>query len=384
MSVAGPIVAALMADWGADVVWIENPKGPDIARGGTGSTIDVDRRNMREIAINIASPEGKEFFLKQLKETDIFVETSKPGQYDKWGLTDEAMWEANPKLIIVHISGFGQDCAPEYYGRASYDPVAQAYGGMMYYNSIPGMPSRPALFSIGDYYTAFYACSAALSAYIHVLKGGKGESIDVAQYEAVVRTQTCWAADTWNLGKLFDREGDYNANGGTAGFTSYACADGDEVYILVLGPGVVKATCEFLKLPYGSEDIPTGAPMLHESTAGGKLLDATLKQYFSEHDSETAEREMSKVGIPIARVLRFEQMPDHPLFKSRESIIEYPRVNGEPFKAPAIVPKFKNNPCKVWRGGPGIGQDNEDILAELGYSEQDVAALYASGVIRKV
>ena len=140
ISIAGPFCAQLMADMGADVIWIENPKAPDIARGGgfhQGWSVELNRRNMRSMALDIPSEKGREVFLKMLAATDIFIEASKGGQYDRWGLSDEELWRANPALVIVHISGFGQAGEDSYVSRASYDPIAQAFGGLMYVNSLP-------------------------------------------------------------------------------------------------------------------------------------------------------------------------------------------------------------------------------------------------------
>lgn len=384
ISIAGPICADMMADWGADVIWVENSKSPDISRGGTGTTVDQDRRNMRNISMDVLSPEGKEAFTRLLANSDIFIEASKPGQYDKWGFSDETLWEINPSLVIVHISGFGQTCDPEYYGRASYDPIAQAYGGMMYINSLPSDDALAAVMpTVADYLTGHIACAAALASYSRVLRGGKGESIDMAQYEAVLRCCACWGPDEWNLGHRFDRANNHLGNAGTAGYRSYTCQDGNMVYILVLGPGVLKTTFEFLGLPYGTEEVPVGTFRVDESTLQGQMLDKALREYFGSHDADVAEKEMAALGIPIAQVLSYDQMIGHPLFESRNTIAEYEKVNGDKFLGVNVVPKFKTNPCRVWRGGPSVGCDNEDVLAEIGLSEEEIAAMYERKVIVK-
>ena len=144
LSVAGPFAAQLMAEWGADVLWLENVKTRDIVRNGTGYFAEAERKNERSMPLNIPTPEGKEILFKLLKETDIYIEASKGGQYDRWGLSDEVMWEANPKLVIVHISGFGQTGLPEYVRRGSYDPIAQAFGCYMQLSLIHiSEPTRP-------------------------------------------------------------------------------------------------------------------------------------------------------------------------------------------------------------------------------------------------
>lgn len=188
VSVAGPFCAALMADLGADVIWIENPYGPDVTRAGYGYSIQGDRRNQRTVSLDISKGAGTEAFLAMLKTRDIFIEASKPGQYERWGLTDETMWEANPALVIVHISEFGQTGDPRYVPRPSFDPIAQAFGGMMFCNSTPGTKATPANFLVADYYSGYMAAVSALVAYVRARETGIGDSIDVAQFEAVMRS----------------------------------------------------------------------------------------------------------------------------------------------------------------------------------------------------
>ena len=151
-SLAGPFAASLMADLGADVIWVESAVGQDVSRIAPGMAAQLDRRNMRTIKLNVNTPAGKEVLLRLVREADIFLEASKPGQYKKWGLTDEVLWGENPQLVITHISGFGQWGDPDYVRRASYDPIAQAFSGVMYMNGLPGRRSAPAEVSISDYY----------------------------------------------------------------------------------------------------------------------------------------------------------------------------------------------------------------------------------------
>lgn len=179
ISIAGPFCAQLMADMGADVIWIENPKAPDIARGGgfhQGWSVELSRRNMRSMALDIPSEKGREVFLKMLAATDIFIEASKGGQYDRWGLSDEELWRANPALVIVHISGFGQAGEDSYVSRASYDPIAQAFGGLMYVNSLPGMAPFPSSQDVGDVYSGYLGAVGALAALYRARETGGGKA----------------------------------------------------------------------------------------------------------------------------------------------------------------------------------------------------------------
>lgn len=380
MSIAGPFAAALMADMGADVIWVESAKAMDITRYGPGMASQLDRRNQRTIALNIPTPEGKEIFLRLIRETDIFIEASRGGQYRKWGLTDEVLWEVNPRLVIVHISGFGQTGDSRYIGRASYDPIAQAFGGLMSMNGLPGTRPAPAEVSIADYYTGFLAACSALSAYIRAQKTGEGDSIDVAQYEAILRCQSGWPLDSWNHTERVYRRGMGNNN--NAGFNSYCCEDDKEVYIVLLGVGVVKAALPIFGFTYGADDFPAlGSYKL--DTLGGQKLEAAIEEFCRQRTAREVEEILSSAGVPCSMIMNHEMMPEHSHFQARETITQWQAVNGQSITGQNIVPKLKNNPGQIWRGCPAIGMDNEDILAEAGFNEKEITSFYKKNIIKK-
>ena len=373
ISVAGPFAAQMMADLGADVIWIENSRFPDIARGmdGKGLTVDADRRNSRTIALNVPTPEGHEIFRRLVAELDIFIEASKPGQWAKWGWTDEALWEVNPKLVIAHISGYGQTGDAQYQGRASYDPVAQAFGGLMAVNGTTELPSFPVVPYVADYYSGMFTAFACLAAHHAVGRTGRGESIDVAQYEAVARTLGNLGMDAWNgvaptTKKLVQ-------NGDTAGYNTYRCADGNEVFMLVLGPGVVAAAVPLFGLEYGGELFPEGSFRVGVDSPAGVALEAAIVEFCAAHPAQEVEDILSAQGVPCSTVLRPEDQGANPQFVARESLIRYPSAFGDTVVAPNVVPRLTRNPGRVWRSGPSVGQDSADILADLGFGPDDVA-----------
>ncbi|ACL22598.1 L-carnitine dehydratase/bile acid-inducible protein F [Desulfitobacterium hafniense DCB-2] len=380
MSIAGPFAAALMADMGADVIWVESAKAMDITRYGPGMASQLDRRNQRTIALNIPTPAGKEIFLRLIRETDIFIEASRGGQYRKWGLTDEVLWEVNPRLVIVHISGFGQTGDNSYTGRASYDPIAQAFGGLMSMNGLPGTRPAPAEVSIADYYTGFLAAYSALAAYIRAQSTGEGDSIDVAQYEAILRCQSGWPLDSWNHTERVYRRGMGNNN--NAGFNSYRCGDGKEVYIVLLGVGVVKAALPIFGFTYGTDEFPASGSYKLD-TRGGQKLEAAIEDFCRQRTAREVEEILRSAGVPCSMLMNHEMMPDHPHFLARETITRWQTVDGQSITGQNIVPKLKNNPGHIWRGCPTIGMDTEDILAEAGFSAREIASFYEKNIIKK-
>ena len=380
-SVAGPFAASMMADFGADVIWVENAAVTDVSRIAPGMAAQLDRRNMRTIALNLTTARGRELLLRMIEGADIFMEASRPGQYAGWGLTDEAFWARNPRLVIAHISGFGQYGDPDYVRRASYDPVAQAFSGAMYMNGRPGLRSFPAEVSISDYYTGFMAADACLAAYISAQRSGEGESIDVSQYESTLRCQAGWPLDAWNRsGRVFEQG---KGNNNNVGFNSYMCKDGKEVYMVIIGPKLFRRLMELLGLGYREGVFADCVNNCKEGTPAGEVLEARLKEFCAARTSEEAEAAFVAAGLPCSRILNHEDMLEHPHYLARESITRWPRVGGGEIIGQNVTPKFKNRPGRIWRGCPTVGMDNDDILAELGCTQEEIDACYAEGVVAK-
>lgn len=379
-SLAGPFAASLMADLGADVIWVESAVGQDVSRIAPGMAAQLDRRNMRTIKLNVNTPAGKEVLLRLVREADIFLEASKPGQYKKWGLTDEVLWGENPQLVITHISGFGQWGDHDYVRRASYDPIAQAFSGVMYMNGLPGRRSAPAEVSISDYYTGYMAAFASLAAYISAARTGKGDSIDVSQYESTLRCEAGWPLDIWNdSGRPFVQG---KGNNGNVGFNSYMCSDGREVYMVIIGPALLKRLMALLDLPYNEGVFAGCINNVKEGTPAGEVLEKAIVDFCASRTSAEAEKAFAEAGLPCSRILSHMEMLDHPHYVARESLTRWQRVDGGELTGHNVTPKLKRNPGRIWRGCPLPGMDNEDILGELGYTRADIEAMYAEGVIK--
>lgn len=379
-SVAGPFAACLMADLGADVIWVESAVGQDVSRIAPGMAAQLDRRNMRTIKLNVNTPSGREVLLKLVREADIFLEASKPGQYEKWGLTDEVLLRENPHLVITHISGFGQYGDPDYVHRASYDPIAQAFSGVMFMNGFPGRRSAPAEVSISDYYTGYMAAFSSLAAYINAKSTGQGDSIDVSQFESTLRCEAGWPLDLWNhSGRDFVQGKGNNSN---VGFNSYMCADGREVYMVIIGPALLKKLMKLLGLPYNEGVFAGCVNNVKEGTVAGDLLEKAIVDFCASRSSEEAERSFIDAGLPCSRILSHLEMLDNPHYLARESLTKWQRVDGGELIGQNVTPKLTKNPGRIWRGCPLPGMDNEDILDELGYSTEDIRSMYESGVIK--
>lgn len=381
-SIAGPVACSLFAEQGADVIQIESTRAPDMVRS-IGDIWSTEHRNNRTIALNIRSAEGEEVLKKLLSESDILVEGSKGGTWDKWGLTDEVLWGINPKLVIIHISGYGQTGDPEYLSRASYDPIGQAFSGFLAVQGEP-YPSSPSAAKpyTCDYITALFASWSAAVAYTNALKTGKGESVDVAQYEVMARIQADYLTDGLNYGKQAARMGAYG-NAICALPNVQRCGD-DNYVMLALGGVPVFKTVEKL---IGLDSDPDFAHSYSVVNKGDgphvpKIVKA-LDDYCMAHTAQEINDIFNDHKIPCSIIMTYEMMLTNPHYQARGTLTSwYDPIKERELKGINTIPFFKNKPSQIFRGGPIYGSDNEDILTELGYGEQDIAAMYENGVIK--
>lgn len=382
-SVAAPFAGELYAEHGADVIWIENPYGTDSSRVARRSgSWQQDRRNMRSLALDYVSAEGRDIFLSLMATTDVLIEASVGGRMEKIDLSDEALWHANPGLVIAHISGFGQSGDDRYVHRASYDPIAQAFGCTMRMNGLPGQPSAPAMPFPADYTAAFYAFGMANAALLKRQETGLGESLDIAQFEAMMRIQANYPTDYLRYGLDYVKEGDHSRI--CAVYGTYRCGDGEEIYVLALGNGVMARILPLLGLEYGSELFPEGLSFVPVGTAAAEVFEEAFTSYIAQHTAEEVEDTLAAARIPCSRLMDYASAIDHPHYQARDVFVEW-TASDRATRIPGVkvVPDVAHFPGQVWRGAPTVGQDNDDIMAELGISEQSVRELYATGKLAR-
>jgi len=372
---AAPLGAQFLAEYGADVIWVENALTGDVSRYTNSFLIEQDRKNQRTIALNIPTPEGKEILLKLIKEADIFIENSKGGQYAKWGLTDEVLWEVNPKLVIAHITGYGLTGIPEYVNRPAFDTVVQAYAGMSFTNANPNGAYASPYFA--DMAGAVFTAMSVLAALNKAKETGIGESIDIAQFEILMRLQQ-YMCDWFSAKYVYEQAGYPSAYGGCGVFT---CKDGKQIQTHSMGAGVLRNIIPFLGLEYGGKLYPENISMVRSADPNGAPLTEALKAYLLTKTAVEAEEELQALGLPCNKINDYQDVEDDPHVNARGMITEWKSFKGTDVRCVGIVPKFKKNPGKMWRPAPYMGMDNEEILGQLGYSTEFIEELYKKKVI---
>lgn len=379
MEEAVPRACNIMADWGADVIWLENTFYGDTVRDAKNAA-QAERRNMRSVSINQFDPEGREVFLKMLADTDIFFESSKGGTWKRKGITDEDMWAVNPKLIIVHTSGYGQYGTPDRVTRAAYDGTVMSYSGMVSQNGTPDQPMITMPYS-GDYINSYFLIAATLAALHKVKRTGEGESIDWAMYEPLMYMSQYYLVDFLNDGIKWGRAGARNQN--LCGIGVYACKDGF-IGLNLFGIKQNKWLVEELGLgdQWGTPDLPEDTASLWLSMPIAEEFEKRLNEYCLQRERLEVERIFSEHAIAAQIVYEFEDMVEDPHMAARGDFVEWETADGTTFKGLSPMPRFEQTPGQIWRPMPSIGGDTMDVLTKLGYSEDEVRALAEKDVVR--
>ena len=389
--VAQPFAASLAADMGAEVIHVERPKEGDIWRqlgrpiplpgedGGTASTTWVqEHRNTFCVTLDMSTAEGKDLFLQLVSHADIWMESSKAETYDRWGLDDETVLATNPALVITHVSGYGQTSHPDYLGRASYDVVGQAFGGMMHLNGSPDPePPLSAAPLSADYITALYCLWSSLAGYIHAQRTGRGQVIDLAQYEAIHHILSGTMTAYYELGIVRERAGHKGYR--VQPFGAYRASDG---WVIIAAVGTVfDKVCSILGLD--SSEPKWRLAATEAASVEGVEFDAILSGWVEERTVQEVEEIMNASQVACCPIMSARDMAENPHYRARELHIEWDDVQlGRKVKGVGFTPKFSETPGKVWRGSVSLGHDNDLIYGHyLGLRADELEELRETGTI---
>ncbi|MEW6919836.1 L-carnitine CoA-transferase [Trueperella pyogenes] len=379
VEIAAPSAAEIMAEWGADVTWMENLWTGDSVRD-TKWVKEMERRNQRSISIHPFSDEGKEIIAKLIEDADIFIESSKGPAWARKGITDEWMWAINPKLVIVHVSGFGQWGDERKVNAAAYDLTVAAYAGLVAQNGTPELPTNLHPYT-ADYVNSLMVVSSALAALHKAQATGQGESIDLAMYETALRVGTYYMMDYLNDGVKYPRPGARHQNLCAIGI--YECADGF-LGLCCYGVDQNKYLLETIGLGHlwGTEEYPEDTSALWLNGPKADLIQDKLTEYLRTQNRYDVERDFSEHRIAAQVVMEFEDILAEEHVAARENFIEWENADGVKVRGLNTVPKFARNPGGFWRPMPALGADTRDILERAGFSEADIERFAQSGKVK--
>ncbi len=358
--IAGPFCGQLLGDMGAEVIKLEAPGvGDPMRHWGQGETPTwwrVIARNKYSVAVDLRAAEGQQTARDLIAQADILIENFRPGTLEKWGLAPADLMEANPRLIVVRVSGYGQ--SGPYSSRAGFGGIGEAMGG---WRGIVGEPDRaPSRMgvSIGDTLAATYGCMGALAALQHRERTGQGQVVDSSLYESVLQVMESMIPEYAVNGHKRGRTGSVLPK--IAPSNVYPCADGE--YLIGANQDAVFARlCDAMGRPKLATDARYATHLArgeHQSE-----LDALIGEWTATLTVQALEDLMIEHAVPAGRVFDAEDMMADPHFAARETIIEVedPVLGKVPMQG--VFPKLSATPGSVRRPAPlEVGQDTADVL----------------------
>ena len=380
--IAGPFCARMLAEFGAEVIKIESPDGGDQLRQwrkmyeGTSLWWYVQARNKKSVTVNLREPAGQEIVRELARDADLVVENFRPGALEKWNIGWEQLSAINPKLIMVRLSGYGQD--GPYRDRPGFGVVAEAMSGMRYVTGYPEQPPVRLGISIGDGIASLHGVIGAMMALHHrTANGGKGQIVDVALYESVFNMMESFIPEYDVLGYKRERAG--NALPGITPSNTYATRDGKYVIIGANNDSIFKR----MMIAAGRDDLAHDATL---ATNSGRVpraaeLDKAIDDWTRKHDLAAVLKALEDAQIPAGRVYDPEDILNDVHYKARNMIEQWKLPDGKPMRIPAVTPKLSDTPGGTRWLGPKLGEHTAQVLSALGYSEARQAELRAGGVI---
>ncbi len=380
--IAGPFAAKLFAEFGAEVVKIEPPGTGDPLRqwrllhNGTSLWWYVQARNKKSVTVDLRSPDGQEIARRLARDADIIVENFRPGTLEKWGLGYEALAAVNPGLIMVRLSGFGQ--TGPYRDRPGFGAVGESMGGMRH---ITGFPDRPPVrmnISIGDALAALHGVIGALMALHHRdARGGQGQVVDVALYEAVFNMMESLVPDYDLFGEVRGRLGTGLTN--IVPSNTYTTKDGQSVVIAGNGDSIYKRLMHAI----GRDDLGQDPELAHnvgrvQRTAD---IDGAIGAWTATRELNAVVEALTAADVPHGKIYTAADIVSDPQYLAREMIRQVTLADGTALKLPGIVPKLSATPGAMEWVGPKLGEHTDEVLRSVGYSADDIARLRASGTI---
>ncbi|MCY4085669.1 MAG: CoA transferase [Actinomycetia bacterium] len=380
---AGPMIASIMGDFGADVIKVEHPSGDNLRslgwqKDGVSLWWVVAGRNKRSITLSLSHPEGQELMKRVLADADVFIEGFRPGTLERWNLEPNELHEINPNLVVVRTSGFGQ--TGPYARLPGFGTLAESISGYAFINGWPDGPPTLPPFALADGVAALTGTFAVMFAlrWRDQTEQGTGQVIDLAIYEPLFSLLGPQATVYDQLGIIQERTG--NAAPFSAPRNAYRASDGRWLGLSASAQSIAERVMRII----GREDLIV-EPWFADHT--GRVehadeLDALIQDWVGRHTTEEVLAAFAEHEAAIAPINSIEDISCDPQFAARETItaVDHP-VLGE-IKMQNVIPRLSRTPGQIRRPAPEIGEHNREVyVGELGLSEQELAGLAEAGII---
>lgn len=382
-TIAGPACARLLADFGAEVTKIEPLEGDGVRQMGKhvgqvslyAATI---LRGKRSISMDLKSEQGKQLALSIIDSADILIENNRPGVLERMGLDYSTLSERNPGLIVVRISGYGQD--GPYADRPGYGAICEAVGGVRHMTGDPDRrPARVAL-ATTDYLTSVYAAFGAMVAVHERARSGLGQIVDVALYEAAFSQMEAYVPAYEKLGFVPKRVGPNLPT--MAPNSIYPTADDSWILIAANSDIIFARLTKAMEQPGLASDPRFSTIRARGTPENMKAIDQIISNWTSQLASSDLEKILLEAAIPSARVYTIADIYEDPHFAARNMLTRVPHPELGHTTQAGIVPKLSRTPGQIRHTGPELGQDSRNVLKDLGLTDQQIQGLIDQGIVR--
>ena len=381
--IAAPFAARLFAEFGAEVIKIEQPGSGDPLRSwrklhqGTSLWWYLQSRNKKSIAIDLKSPEGRDVVLRLIAQADVVIENFKPGSLEKLGLGWDVLSKLNSNLTLVRISGYGQ--TGPYRDRSGFGAIGEAMGGLRFTTGDPDSPPARVGISIGDSLASLHGVIGALMSLLRVKTGqGRGQVVDVSLYESVFNLMESLVPEYDLMGHVRTRTG--GALPGISPSNTYPSSDRRHVVIAGNSDAIFKRLMRVVGHPDLADD-----PALASNDGrvrNNALLDAAIAAWTSQRTMDEILARLDAADVPAGRIYSVADIVDDPHYAARDMILPTDLPGDVTVKMPGIAPKLSDTPGKVRWPGPTLGQHTDEVLTGLGLQAGDITQLRRGGAVQ--
>lgn len=376
---AGPFAGTLLGYFGAEVIKVEPPVTGDPIR--TWRMVDEDgtsywwrslARNKKSVTANLRSEPGRDVVKRLMNTADVVIENFKPGTMEKWGLGPDEFRESNPTLIYARISGYGQ--TGPYAKKPGFASVTEGFSGFRHLNGFPGeAPVRPNL-STGDTVAGLHAALGILLALIERRQADTGQVVDIALYESMFNLMEGVVPEYSGTGEIRGASG--TTITGIVPTNTYPCSDGK--YVVIGGNG----DSIFVRLmqAMGRDDLAADPALADNAgrVARQEMLDQAIAEWTASLTAAEVVAQLEAADVPVGLIYDVADMMRDPQYQAR-GMFEEVSVGDRQLTIPAILPKLARTPGFTDWPGPEVAEHRDEVLREIGFSDEEIAGLAADG-----
>ena len=382
--IAAPFTATILGEFGAEVIKVEQPgSGDPMRKFGTATELPdsslaglSEARNKQSITLNLKAPQGVDLFKRLVAQTDVLCENFRPGTLEKWGLGYDVLRAINPKLVMLQVSGYGQD--GPYRDRPGFARIAHAVGGLTYLAGMPGeAPVTPGSTSLADYISGLFGAIGVLMALRSVEQTGQGQTVDVALFESIFRVLDELAPVYAKHGTVREREGLGTRNVCPHGH--FPTRDGEWVAVACTSD---KIWDRMARNVLDRPDLADSHPTTADRVADRDLIDGAVRNFTLANPSAEVVAICAGGEVPCATINSIADIFADPQFDARGTLHRMQHALLGEVVVPDVLPRLSGTPGTIENLGPALGNWNDEVYGKrLGLSPSEREELQKNGVI---